>query len=213
MTTPSPRELQPTTQPCVQIDTQGMVLPIAHGLIVWDATGDAVEYELQASRIGLGRGRRNQIRLQCEFLSTNHLEFVQHDSGYELHDLGSRNGTKVNGIQCQRHLLQDGDRILIGGRVAAHYMMVPDLGDHPGRSLREQKIEIATIRHLNLAKRLDDLEKRLDPNAGGSHRHRPGAGGLIFRLEDLLRRVEKLETVAGCGVAASDEEPGAALWN
>ena len=184
---------------------------MAHGLIVWDALGDAIEYELRASRIGLGRGERNQIRLNCEFLSSYHLEFVRCDSGYELNDLESSNGTKVNGVPCRRHFLEEGDRLLIGGRVAAHYVVVPDLGEHPALSLRERQMELALARHLILTKRINRLEERLRPEPSLARRHPEHPEATAWSFEDLLRRVEKLEASAGLANRAGDEATGEGL--
>ena len=175
-------------------------VPMAHGLLVWDSAGEAKEYELRASRIGVGRGKRNQIRLQCQFLSTDHLELVRCDAGYEMHDLGSSNGTKVNGVLCRQHLLRDGDRLLIGARVVVHYFMVPDVTGGGGeRSLREQRMELAMVRYLDLTRRIDRLEHDRQPGAA------PGLKGPgdFASLEDLLRRVERLESAAA--VARPDD--------
>lgn len=166
--------------------------PVAHGLIVWDAQSDAAEYELRAGRILLGRGPHNQIRLRCEFLSSYHLEFVRCDQGYEVRDLGSHNGTQVNGKSIHHHLLRDGDRLLIGGRVVAHYMMVPDLEENPKRPLREQRLEIAMIQYLDLSRRVEELEQRLEVQTVAAKPHAEVPRG-SFRIEDLLRRVEQLE--------------------
>jgi hypothetical protein len=167
-------------------------VPMAHGLLVWDSAGEAREYELRASRIGLGRGQRNQIRLQCQFLSTDHLELVRCEAGYEIHDLGSSNGTKVNGVLCRQHLLQDGDRLLIGARVVVHYFMLPEVTGGGARSLRERRMEIAMVRYLDLTRRIDLLERGRQPGAA------PGLKGPadFASLEDLLRRVERLESAA-----------------
>jgi hypothetical protein len=168
-------------------------VPMAHGLLVWDSAGEAKEYELRASRIGVGRGKRNQIRLQCQFLSTDHLELVRCDTGYEMHDLGSSNGTKVNGVLCRQHLLRDGDRLLIGARVVVHYFMLPEVTWGGERSLRERRMELAMVRYLDLTRRIDRLEHGRQPGAA------PGIKepGDFASLEDLLRRVERLESAAG----------------
>ena len=173
-------------------------VPIAHGLIVWDVEGEAKEYELRATRVLLGRSRNCQIRLQCEFLSSYHLEFVRCDSGYEVRDLGSSNGTKVNGEKCQHHLLRDGDRLLIGGRVVAHYLMVPEVSENPERPLREQQLDRAMVQYLDLSRRLQDLERRLQVGSPDGHREPSHGESTSLRLEDLLRRLEKLESAVAC---------------
>ncbi|TYB50753.1 FHA domain-containing protein [Nonomuraea sp. PA05] len=64
-------------------------------------------------------GRRNDSRIVIASgrASRAHAE-VRHESGrYVLYDLGSRNGTLVNGVLVTRHDLQPGDVIAIGDEV------------------------------------------------------------------------------------------------
>ena len=44
-------------------------------------------------------------------LSRRHFRVIMHEGQYVLEDLGSRNGTYVNGVRVQSHLLRDGDVI------------------------------------------------------------------------------------------------------
>jgi pSer/pThr/pTyr-binding forkhead associated (FHA) protein len=46
--------------------------------------------------------------------SRQHAELRRTDDGFVLTDLGSTNGTLVNGSPIREHLLEDGDRITIG---------------------------------------------------------------------------------------------------
>jgi Protein of unknown function (DUF3662)/FHA domain len=49
--------------------------------------------------------------------SRQHAELRRTDDGFVLSDLGSTNGTLVNGAPIREHLLEDGDRITIGETV------------------------------------------------------------------------------------------------
>jgi Protein of unknown function (DUF3662)/FHA domain len=49
--------------------------------------------------------------------SRQHAEVRRTDDGFVLSDLGSTNGTLVNGSPIREHLLEDGDRITIGETV------------------------------------------------------------------------------------------------
>jgi pSer/pThr/pTyr-binding forkhead associated (FHA) protein len=46
--------------------------------------------------------------------SRRHAEVVQDNASYVLVDLGSTNGTELNGRRITRETLADGDRITIG---------------------------------------------------------------------------------------------------
>ncbi len=63
----------------------------------------------------IGRIAGNTIVLDTEEgASRRHCQILKIASGYELADLGSTNGTRVNGAPVKRHKLKHGDRIQIG---------------------------------------------------------------------------------------------------
>ncbi|MDH3669534.1 MAG: GGDEF domain-containing protein [Gammaproteobacteria bacterium] len=63
----------------------------------------------------IGRGLHADIRLEDEGVSRRHVQVTaSRDGNPVLEDLGSSNGTFVNGIQIQRQQLEDGDKIQIG---------------------------------------------------------------------------------------------------
>ena len=50
-------------------------------------------------------------------VSRRHAEIALSEGGYVLKDLGSPNGTFVNGEPVTEHRLKEGDRITMGGQV------------------------------------------------------------------------------------------------
>ncbi|MFF5227408.1 FHA domain-containing protein [Dactylosporangium sp. NPDC000521] len=78
--------------------------PVQRGAALHDA----------AALIRLGRGPDNDIVLTDLRTSRNHAELRRTPTGYEVVDLGSRNGTFHNGKQVTRQAMQPGDMISIG---------------------------------------------------------------------------------------------------
>ena len=95
-------------------------------LIVTTPDSDPLTFELRGERVGLGREVDNQIQIDVKEVSSCHCEFRKGDAGYELVDLGSTNGTRVNGKIVQTRELADGDRILLGETVAAHFVILAE---------------------------------------------------------------------------------------
>jgi predicted component of type VI protein secretion system len=95
-------------------------------LIVSIPDSTALSYELKGDRIGLGREADNQISIPISQLSSNHCEFRRTASGYEIIDLNSTNGTRVNGKKFAVHPLADGDRLLLGETLPAHFVELAD---------------------------------------------------------------------------------------
>ncbi len=65
-------------------------------------------------RIVLGRSRECDIQLADANVSRRHAEVLREDDTYWIVDLGSTNGTELNGRRVQRAQLSDGDRITLG---------------------------------------------------------------------------------------------------
>ncbi len=61
-----------------------------------------------------GRGPECQVRFNSDWVSRQHCRLSVSAGGVTLRDLGSRNGTLVNGALIQEAALADGDHIQIG---------------------------------------------------------------------------------------------------
>jgi two-component system NtrC family sensor kinase len=72
-------------------------------------------FELTGERVTLGRDPANTIRLRDPEMSRRHAEIRRDGEDYWLVDLGSSNGTFVNGRRISQHRLVNGDQIQIGG--------------------------------------------------------------------------------------------------
>ena len=77
-------------------------------------TIDGTAHPVTSRRVVLGRSRECDIRVEDGNVSRRHAELVQEGATYWLVDLGSTNGTELNGETVQRAKLRDGDRITIG---------------------------------------------------------------------------------------------------
>lgn len=65
-------------------------------------------------RMVIGRTPGVDLQLTDQSVSRRHVELVRDDNGVLLRDLGSGNGTKVNGQKVSEHMLKHGDEIGIG---------------------------------------------------------------------------------------------------
>ncbi len=83
-------------------------------LIVVRGPRVGLDYPLRESRQRLGRDSHCEIHLDDTEASRNHAEVAYMDGKYRIKDLGSSNGTFVNGDRVDEHVLNAGDRIQIG---------------------------------------------------------------------------------------------------
>ena len=75
---------------------------------------DGVSYALAKPSVTIGRLPECDVVVDDAGASRQHARIVRTESGFVLTDLGSTNGTMVNGEQIQEHVLEHGDRITIG---------------------------------------------------------------------------------------------------
>ena len=70
---------------------------------------------LTGPRAVVGRSKECEIRLEDGNVSRRHCELVASGDDWSVIDLGSTNGTELNGKLVDRAALTDGDRITVGG--------------------------------------------------------------------------------------------------
>jgi hypothetical protein len=74
-------------------------------------------YSLQLSQTSIGRGADQDLVLADISVSRRHIRITIEGDRYRVTDLGSGNGTLVNGVRTESALLNDGDQIAIGNTV------------------------------------------------------------------------------------------------
>jgi PAS domain S-box-containing protein len=84
--------------------------------------------QLGAGEVVLGRAEDADFRIDDSGVSRRHARIVPHaEGGHILTDLGSRNGTYLNGIRVRSARLADGDRIQVGTSTSLRYALDGDL--------------------------------------------------------------------------------------
>lgn len=86
-------------------------------LFVIQGADQGRRFELKAKATTLGRENSNPIRLHDTEVSRRHAEVRQVEDAYRIVDLGSANGTFVNGHQVDQAPLKSGDRLQLGQTV------------------------------------------------------------------------------------------------
>ena len=71
-------------------------------------------HELVKPKMVVGREAGCDIHIDNLGISRNHCAFVNKGEAFLVQDLGSSNGTYVNGLKITERFLNDGDEIIIG---------------------------------------------------------------------------------------------------
>ncbi len=83
-------------------------------ITVPDKKSQPYRFALDRKSVTLGRGSENDIVIDCSSISVRHAVMERVKGGYELRDLGSTNGTKLNGKARDIIELFDGAPVKIG---------------------------------------------------------------------------------------------------
>ncbi len=111
-------------------------------LFVIRGNDQGTRFELDGPAVGLGRDSTNQVQLHDTEISRQHAEIRRiNPSTFALADLGSSNGTFVNGRRVQQYRLSSGDQIQLGSTL----MLFTSPTEQPAEDLAE-KVKIASPR-------------------------------------------------------------------
>lgn len=91
-------------------------------LVISRADGTTENYPLDAELMTIGRHPDSIVLLHALSASSQHAVLRQREDGlYYLQDLGSSNGTRINGVEVEEAVLNDGDQISFGDEAAAFF--------------------------------------------------------------------------------------------
>ena len=97
-------------------DPQKLPNPVLYHLAITHPATPTKRHQRSISdtQVSLGRSTQATVRLDDPMVSRRHARIYQRDSDYVLEDLGSKNGTRVNGQPTRSHVLKSGDTIELG---------------------------------------------------------------------------------------------------
>ena len=212
---PMPEE--PTTRIPPEVYERGaQAEPTAAFLTVISGANVGMTFPMASGGV-LGRSHQADIQLSDHAVSRQHCRLEREGEDYVLTDLGSLNGTNVNGKRISRILLKDGDRIQVGATTLkfAHYdaaeaaffsqmataaLYDPLTGLHNRRFFLEQlelEIPFALRHHIPLHVLYLDLDgfKRINDRWG----HWVGDQTLIRVAQQLQAQVRREDLLARLG--------------
>jgi len=89
-------------------------------------------FSLPAGEVSIGRDSSNHLWAPDPALSRRHCVVIASDEQVFIRDLGSRNGTLVNGVPVEQQQMRHGDQIYIGDSILL-FLLDKD-GEHPVRN-------------------------------------------------------------------------------
>lgn len=90
------------------------------------------EFVFDQDEVLIGRTPECDVVLYDAGVSRKHCRIFSMGERYFVEDVGSSNGTKVNGAPIKKHALSDGDQIILGPVVFSFGAMASELPEEPG---------------------------------------------------------------------------------
>jgi pSer/pThr/pTyr-binding forkhead associated (FHA) protein len=91
-----------------------VVVPVGASFEVRAGFYEGLEVGIDRDWVVIGRGRSADVVLAEPTISRAHAAIGYDAEGFYIQDLGSTNGTQVNGGRVERQLLKNGDEIRMG---------------------------------------------------------------------------------------------------
>ena len=139
----------------------GAVFPVGHGTV-------------------LGRASEATVQVESDEVSRRHAHIIEGRSGWALEDLGSRNGTFLNGERITTpHPLTDGDKIELGSGIVLRFSLFDDLDESYHRTMYESSLRDGLTRAFNRKY----FDERLDQEFAYSLRHGSALSLLMLDID------------------------------
>ena len=179
---PSQRDEEQTIH-ASSFDDEANVVHVPYVVVLaGDVAGRVIRLK-PGSQMDIGRSRNCEVFLDDQNISRRHARFVVQGGGETiLEDLGSTNGTLVNGKRVDSVRLSDGDRIC-AGNVILRYSLKDDLEFVFQQELFEKATKDPLTGALNKAFFLDALEKEFNYH----RRYEKPLSLLIFDLDNFKK--------------------------
>ncbi len=142
-------------------------------------------YRLEGVEVIVGRASNASIRLNDDGISRRHARITTDKGAFFIEDLGSANGTMVNGIRiATKHTLQDGDKIRLGPATILKFGYHDDIDE----SFQQRMYDAALRDGLTGAFNKKFFLDRLDSELSYARRHHFDLSLLMFDV-DFFKRI------------------------
>lgn len=162
-------------------------------LIVLRGVDEGKQFEVSGAAVTVGRHSSNSVALHDTQISRRHLELRPLPAGgYSVFDLGSGNGTLLNGQPVSSSPLRSGDQISLGQSILLY---TAGRADTPANELTERVRLLARGQDADV---LSAIVSRVGADAGSQILSQPHAGSdwLKARLAGLAALYETAEAVS-----------------
>jgi diguanylate cyclase (GGDEF)-like protein len=157
---------------------------VAAYLVVLQGTNVGEMHKIEGPEVIIGRASSATVRLNDDGISRRHCRVLSVGGQVTIEDLGSANGTVVNGEMIQQLALKEGDKIRLGATTTLKFTYQDKLDE----TFQQQMIDAALRDGLTRAYNKKFFQDRLETEFAYARRHRTPLSLVMFDV-DYFKRV------------------------
>jgi len=169
---------------------------VAAYLVVLQGSNVGEMHKIEGPEVVIGRAMNVQVRLNDDGISRRHCRVLSIGGQVIIEDLGSANGTLVNGEMIQHHALKEGDKVRLG----ANTMLKFTYQDKLDETFQQQMYDAALRDGLTKAYNKKFFTDRLDTEFAYAKRHRAMLSLLMYDVDHFKRVNDTYGHLAGDAV-------------
>jgi len=153
-------------------------------IVVLAGTNVGEMYRVEGVEVVIGRATNATVRLNDDGISRRHARIYLHEGHHYVEDLGSANGTMINGVKVARQRLEDGDKIRLGPTTILKFGYHDDIEESFQQRMFDAALRDGLTGEFNKKFLLDRLESEL----AYARRHNVDLSLLLFDV-DFFKRI------------------------
>jgi diguanylate cyclase (GGDEF)-like protein len=165
-------------------------------LVVLQGTNVGEMHKIEGPEIVIGRAMSAKVRLNDDGISRRHCRVVQLGGQTIIEDLGSANGTLVNGELIQQHVLKEGDKVRLGSTTTLKFTYQDKLDE----TFQQQMYDAAARDGLTKAYNKKFFIDRFETEFAYARRHRSNLSLVMFDVDHFKRVNDTYGHLAGDAV-------------
>ncbi|CAN5672371.1 hypothetical protein BH11VER1_BH11VER1_31990 [soil metagenome] len=132
--------------------------------------GTEIETELDSDVITIGRHSDSIVELPSASVSSHHATIKRRKDSFYVQDLGTTNGTKLNGVEVEEAKLEDGDQLCFGDIPAVVHLK-------EASDKKEAVVAATAVKKQTGEVEEHELPQRGDSKKGAAKKSAAAAGG------------------------------------
>jgi two-component system, cell cycle response regulator len=165
-----------------------------HGVLLrLDGQDSGQVLALPTGPTSVGRLETSDLFLADASVSRRHARFVSESDGFRIEDLGSSNGTYVNGERVTQHWLREGDIVELGGQACFRFMQMDARGARALLRLYRSSVYDGLTGAFNRRY----LDERLRAEVAFAHRHGTECSLVLLDVDHFKRINDTCGHVSG----------------